>query len=89
MLTDVINELGYMVRGETEAEGMRATLRGVIGSGSRTRNPAVVDVVLEPRPGGGSHATVRTAAKEGVIPQHTAPKSAAKLLERYAAATSG
>ena len=61
--------------------------RQVIGTGSLTRNPAVVDVVLEPRPGGGSRATVRTAANEGLIPQHTAPKSARRLLESYEQAT--
>jgi hypothetical protein len=87
VLSDVIAHLGHLVRGETEPGGTRATLRGLIGSGSLSRNPAVVDIVLEPRPGGGSRATVRTAAKEGLIPQHTAPKSAQNLLESYARAT--
>ena len=87
VLSDVIEHHGRVVRGEIAPGGTRATLRGVIGSGALALNPAVVDVVLEPRPGGGTLATVRAAAKEGLIPQHTAAKAAVAVLESYGVAT--
>jgi hypothetical protein len=85
VFSDVIEHHGRMVRGERD--GSRATLRGVVGAGGLDLNPAVVDVVLEPRRGGGSLATVHAAAKEGLIPQRTAPKAVRKLLESYGVAT--
>lgn len=87
VFSDIIEHLGRMVRGDIAPGGMRAALRGVIGTGALALNPAVVDVVLEPRPGGGTLATVHTAAKEGLIPQRSAQKAAEKLLETYGLAT--
>jgi len=87
VLSDVIEHYGRVVSGEIVPGGRRATLRGLIGSGGLNMNPAVVDVELERRAGGGSLATVRTAAKEGLIRQHSASKAARQVLESYGVAT--
>jgi len=77
------------VTGEIEPGGARATLRGVLGAGALNMNPAVVDVELEPQPGGGSVVTLRAAAKEGLIPQRIARKAVRRVLESYARAAGG
>jgi hypothetical protein len=87
VLTDVIRHHGRIVRSEIDPGGTRAMLRGVIRAGSVSGAPAVVDVVLDPRPGGGSRVRLRTAAKWGLIREHTAPKAARVVLERYGRAT--
>jgi hypothetical protein len=83
VFSDVIEHLGRKVRGETEPGGMRATLRGVITTNPLTKVPAVVDVVLEPRPGGGSRLTVRTTAKQSLAQRQVPVKAAQKLLDTY------
>jgi len=87
VFSDVIEHLGRKVRGEIEPGGMRATLRGLITTSPVTKIPAVVDVVLEPRPGGGSRVTVRTTAKQSLAQRHVAVKAAQRLLDTYEQAT--
>ena len=66
---------------------MRATLRGLITMSPVTGIPAVVDVVLEPRPGGGSRVTARTTAKQSLAQRQVAVKAAQRLLDTYEQAT--
>jgi hypothetical protein len=87
VFSDVIEHLGRKVRGEIEPGGIRATLRGVITTNPLTKVPAVVDVVLEPRPGGGSRVTVRATAKRTPAQRHVAVTAAQLLLDTYERAT--
>jgi hypothetical protein len=76
---------------DSQATGIRGGWipkpRTCCSPGALGLNTAVVDVVLEPRAGGGTLATVHTAAKEGLIPQRPAAKAADALLDSYGIAT--
>ena len=86
VLTDVINELGYMVKGETEPGGTRATLRGVIGPGPGPGTPPS-STSCSSR-GRRRQSAIVHRREGGRDPAHTA-RSPPRSAERYAAATAG
>lgn len=58
-------------------EDGRPAVRGVVGAGWFGMNPAVVTV----SPAGAGGLTVRAAAKEGLIGQHTAERAVRRVVE--------
>ena len=56
-------------------------LRGIVGAGALDLNPAVVRAVLRPAPGAATRVELSASAKEGLIPQRTAKKALARVVD--------
>ena len=71
---------GQPIDGELAAD-VGGWLRGIVGAGALDLNPAVVRAVLRPAPGGATTVELSASAKEGLIPQHTAKKALARVVD--------